>query len=101
MQGRYADALKAHINELSESRLLVHLDLDCLDTSVGQANEFAAPGGLTASDLVDCMRCIASGKEPVAMTIASFNPDLDSNTQIAAAAVAAVGVICERLGKRT
>ena len=47
------------------------------------------------------MRCIASGKEPVAMTIASFDPDLAGSAQIAAAAVAAVEVICEQLGEQT
>ncbi len=36
----------------------VHIDLDVLDPSVGRANSFAAPGGLTQEDLVNALRQI-------------------------------------------
>ncbi len=48
-----AAALSAELVHLP-GRVVVHLDLDCLDPSVGQANEYAAPGGLGADELVAC-----------------------------------------------
>ena len=74
---------------------LIHLDLDCLDTSVGQANEYAAPGGLSADDLAACMRRAVLGAPPAAMTIASFNPDLPGSAAIAAAAIRAAAIVAQ------
>jgi arginase len=93
MKGRYADALEAELMALRAQPVLVHLDLDCLDISVGKANEYAAPGGLTAEDLPACMRRVVEQTRPVAMTIASFNPDLEGSGNIAAAGVAAAATI--------
>ncbi len=80
------------------SEVVVHVDLDCLDTSVGLANEYAAPGGLTAEDLVDCMDVVCDRLRPLAATVASFNPDLEGGDRIAAAGVAAIVRLVERLG---
>ncbi len=71
-------------------RAVVHIDLDCLDTSVGQANEYAAPGGLTAEQLIECMRLVRERVTPAAVTVASFNPDLQGADRISAAGRAAL-----------
>ncbi|MEG3089369.1 arginase family protein [Sphingomonas sp. PB4P5] len=75
------------------SKVLIHLDLDCLDTSVGQANVYAAPGGLSVDQLSACMTRIANSKFPAAMTIASFDPDLPGSGAIAAAGIKAAQII--------
>jgi arginase len=93
MKGRYADALEAELRHLRGEQVHVHLDLDCLDVSVGIANEYAAAGGLTAEDLAACMRRVTEQTRPVAMTIASFNPDFEGSVNIAAAGVAAAATI--------
>jgi len=92
----FAGALQAGLAGLPR-RVLVHLDLDCLDPSVGQANEYAAPSGLSADDLVACMVRIARQAQPVGLTIASFNPDLPGSDAIAAAGIRAVQAMIEAI----
>lgn len=76
---------------------LIHLDLDCLDITVGQANEYAAPGGLSVDDLTACLRLAVERELPTAMTIASFNPDLPGGDAIADAGVRAAIVVVQAL----
>lgn len=94
----FAGDLDAVLASLPARRALVHLDLDCLDTDVGQANEYAAPGGLSAEDLDACMARVAARVLPAAMTIASFNPDLPGSEGIAAAGVKAAQAIVAAAG---
>ncbi|KAK0613535.1 hypothetical protein B0T14DRAFT_539366 [Immersiella caudata] len=60
-----------------EKGVLVHLDLDVLDVSVGKANGFACAGGLVKDELSACMRRIVERVTPLAMTVASFDPFCD------------------------
>lgn len=69
---------------------LVHVDLDCLDISVGQVNKFAAPGGLFEEDLSRCLERVVAFTEPLSLTVASFDPSYDSAEKIAKIAVEAV-----------
>lgn len=78
------------------SRVLVHLDVDCLDTRVGCANEYASPGGLSGAQLRDCMVELVSRRRAAAMTVASFNPEMDGSAAIAAAAMDAVIEVIRR-----
>jgi arginase len=78
----FADALIPHL-DTTPTKVLIHLDLDCLDTSVGQANDYAAPGGLSADQLSLCVTQVANRKSIAAMTIASFDPDLPGSDAIA------------------
>lgn len=88
----FAEALGARLQTLP-ARVLIHLDLDCLDTSVGQANDYAAAGGLSVDQLLECMTRIANSKIPAAMTIASYDPNLPGNGAIAAAGIEAAQII--------
>ena len=88
----FAGALDAELVNLPR-HVVVHLDLDSLDTSVGQANEYAATGGLSADDLAACMARIGAHAVPVALTIASFDPDLPGSNAIAAAGIRAAQAI--------
>jgi len=69
---------------------LVHVDLDCLDSSIGKINEYAAPGGLDEKDLLECLAVVAAKRRPIALTIASFNPHLGAGDAVAEIAVKAI-----------
>lgn len=92
--GGFADTLSSYLDAFP-SKALVHLDLDCLDTSVGHANSYAAPGGLSVPELKACLKGIAFRTTPVAMTIASFDPDCAGSDAIAAAGVEAAQIVAQ------
>lgn len=66
---------------------MIHVDLDCLDSSVGMANKLATPGGLLADDLVGCLQQVASHTRPQSLTFASFDPSFEGAQNIAATAI--------------
>lgn len=66
---------------------MIHVDLDCLDSSVGMANKLASPGGLLAEELVGCLQQVASHTRPQSLTFASFDPSFEGAENIAAAAI--------------
>jgi arginase len=86
----FVEGLRTELARAAFDRAVVHVDLDCLDTSVGHANEYAAPGGLTADQLLDCIAEVRRRVRPVAMTVASFNPRLQGAERISAAGRAAI-----------
>ena len=86
----YSDRLSQLLDRTTESNCLVHIDLDCLDTSIGLPNEYAAPGGLAESDLLDSLDVIFAKRKPIALTVASFNPNLKGGDRIAELAVSAI-----------
>ncbi|KXX79656.1 Arginase [Madurella mycetomatis] len=56
---------------------MVHLDLDCLDSSLGKVNKFASPRGLFEEDLYGCLEKTVTLAEPLTLTVASFDPSCD------------------------
>jgi arginase len=96
----YVSALASLLEELPFDEAAIHLDLDCLDTSVGLANEYAAPGGLTASQLSECLTTTRRAVRPISLTVASFNPNLDGAENICAAGLDAVVQVCEAAHQR-
>ncbi len=89
-----AEALASRLHTFP-AKALIHVDLDCLDTLVGHANSFAAPGGLDAAELHACVRRVAERTVPVAMTIASFDPACPGSDAIAAAGVEAARIVAQ------
>jgi arginase len=83
----YADSFSTAVAALPVGEAMIHLDVDCLDTSVGMANEYAAPGGLTVQDLHSCLRSTCAAVRPLSLTIASFDPDFEGADRISAAAI--------------
>ena len=78
--------------------VLLHLDLDVLDVSIGKANAFACPGGLTREDLLGCLEAVLEKTTPLALTVASFDPGCDGEEaarRIAGIAVEAVQLIVQ------
>lgn len=68
---------------------LVHIDLDVLSSDLGRANEYAVEGGPDEMQLYACLKAVVAKRRPIAMTIASFNPDMPGSAAIADIAVKA------------
>ncbi|KAH7153137.1 hypothetical protein EDB81DRAFT_882082 [Dactylonectria macrodidyma] len=87
-------------NALEEQQLgptMVHVDLDCLDTSVGLVNKFSAPGGLLEADLVRCLKMISHKARPASLTLASYDPSFDKGGDIPPVAIRAVAEFVQNL----
>jgi len=85
----YVASLGPLLEALPFAEAMVHLDVDCLDTDVGIANEYAAPGGLGEEQLANALELCCVAARPISLTIASFNPAFDGAERISAAAIAA------------
>ena len=86
-----ADVLGDALGSLRDrvEKVYVHLDLDVLDPdSVGPANEFAVPGGLTRAECEAATSMIGDHFTVVAAGIASYDPAFDGDGAVAKAAVA-------------
>ena len=83
----FAAGLGRELHHVRFARAMIHLDVDCLDTSVGRANEYAAPGGLVEEELEDCMKLVCAAVKPLSMTISSFNPAFEGSDRISKAAI--------------
>ncbi len=68
-------------------RAYLHLDLDVLDPGEGQANEFAAPGGLSLGELREAVATIGRSVPVEAATLSAYDPSYDADGRIGAAAV--------------
>lgn len=85
----FAERLGNLLPRTSEEAL-IHLDMDCVDTSVGMANEYSEPGGLLREDLLACLDQIVARCEPLALTVASYDPGQPGSDQIGELAIAAI-----------
>lgn len=63
-------------------RVHVHVDLDVLDARHGRANAWAAPGGLDPAELLDAVRATAQVLPLASLTIASWDPALDTDHRV-------------------
>jgi arginase len=79
----FAGELRKRLEQREFAELLVHLDLDVLDQSVGKVNGFESEGGLFEGDLTECMRLVPQKARPVSFTMCSFNPNLGDGDKIA------------------
>ena len=73
--------------------LYLHLDADVLDSSEGRANQFAVAGGASANQLVQLCAALRSHRPPAAMTIASYDPEADSDGRAREAVFRAIEAI--------
>lgn len=76
---------------------MVHFDVDSLDISIGKANQFAAPGGLLKADIVGCFKEISEAAEPVALTVASFDPSYDGAENLSSVAIESITTFIQSL----
>ena len=54
-----------------------HVDLDVYDPAIAPANGYAAPGGLSAGDVLDLFERTAAQLPVVSATLASYDPSYD------------------------
>ena len=67
-------------------RASLHLDLDVLDAeTVGRANAFALPGGLSAGELAGAVGQVAAATTVEALTISAYDPAHDAGGGVRAA----------------
>lgn len=86
--------------KLQDKRLrdtMVHVDLDCLDSSDGWANKLASCGGLSVDDLAGCLKEVASCTKPTSLTLASFDPSFKGRHKVADAAIHGVKAFLQTL----
>ena len=86
----FEDRLQQVLGKVTRAPCLIHLDVDCLDRSVGMANEYAVFGGPSGRELLSCLDVIGLMRQPVGLTVASFNPDLEGADAVAQVAADAV-----------
>ena len=86
---RFADALD-RLLPTSVDRVLIHLDMDCIDPSEGMANEYAEPGGLTEKDLLACLDKIRARSKALGLTVASYDPNQAGADRIGEIAIEAI-----------
>jgi arginase len=72
-----------------------HLDLDVLDPSEGRANEYAAAGGLRASDVWSAINAVGSLLVVRAAAVTAYDPTLDPGGLLAETAVQLVARIAD------
>jgi arginase len=63
--------------------------LDALDTTVGRASAYAAPGGFSLVDLISLLSTIASRLPVSGLTISAYDPSCDRTGTVQEAAFAA------------
>jgi arginase len=72
-----------------------HLDLDVLDPSEGRANDYAAAGGLRASDVSSAIDAIGRLLAVRAAAVTAYDPTLDPDGSLAETAVELVARIVD------
>jgi arginase len=75
-----ADAFAALSHRIEN--LYVHVDVDVLDKSEGNANSYASAGGISAEDLYDALRLLESSGQVCAAGITSYDPATDDDGRI-------------------
>jgi len=83
-----AEPIETALEALTEHArdVYVHVDLDVLDPSEGQANRYPAPGGLTAAGVAAGVAEVARRFTIRAAAITAYEPVYDTNATIPAAA---------------
>jgi arginase len=71
-------------------RAYLHIDLDVLDPAEWRVNQFAAPGGLTLTELLGIINLVREHFTLAAAAITAYDPEYDEDEKAARAAVAVV-----------
>lgn len=74
----------------------LHIDLDVLDASEARVNEYAAEGGLSLPDLLNCIDALAAHAPIGAAAITALDPGADQGGRALAAAIAVIEQIVTR-----
>lgn len=83
------EPLLAKIQTYTE-RAYLHIDLDVLDPAEARVNQFAAPGGLTLTELLGTVRLVRERFALAAAAITAYDPEYDEDEKALKAAVDAI-----------
>jgi arginase len=78
---------------LADTLGYLHLDVDVLDPTVGQANYLPAPDGLSLPDLIAAIALVRARVPLGAAAVASYSPEDDHDQSVCKAAFAAIDAI--------
>jgi arginase len=92
-----AGALAAALDALGVARVYLHVDLDALDSRVGRANEYAAPGGPSLEALLDGIGAVFDRCEVTSAALTAYDPRVDGDGAIADAARRIAALIARRV----
>jgi arginase len=92
------DRMSARIQTHTE-RAYLHIDLDVLDPAEARVNQFAAPGGLTLSELLGIIDVVRERFVLAAAAITAYDPEYDEGDKAVGAAVAVIQELI-KLGPR-
>ena len=65
------------------SRLVIHIDLDVLDTQHGRANHYASSGGMSPDEVAQIVARCAEQMDVVGISLASYDPSYDEEGRVA------------------
>lgn len=97
-----ADARDAALDLLRErvERAYLHVDLDVLDSSVGRANPYAAPGGPDLDTVLAMIEATFVRFDVAAAAITAYDPRVDENGAIGVAAGTIAGHIASHAARQ-
>jgi arginase len=91
------DSLDAAFDHLCRrvSRVHLHIDLDVLDPTVGRANVFAVPGGLSLVQAEMLIDAAGSRFDIASLTISAYDPEQDPDDRIVRAVGSLLAAVLE------
>ena len=97
-----ADARDIALDVLRErvERVYLHVDLDVLDSSVGRANPYAAPGGPDLDAVLAAIEATFVRFDVAAAAITAYDPRVDDNGTIGVAAGAIASHIASHAARQ-
>ncbi len=84
----------------SAEDLFIHLDADVLDSSLGQANKFASPGGLTENDVTVLLGSAVADYNIKGAAVTAYSPVHDETGSIRQALVNIVLSLVNAVGEK-
>jgi arginase len=72
-------ALGQALEGLEADQVYLHIDLDVLDRSEANVNQFSSAGGLTLAELQQIVRLVAAARSVVAAAITAYDPSYDKD----------------------
>jgi arginase len=82
------------------SDIYLHVDLDVLDTSEGNANSFAVAGGLSLRELLAAIQAIGDVVRIRAAALTAYDPACDENGKMSEAATTVIEAAIEANAQR-
>ena len=78
-------------------RAYLHIDLDVLDPAEARVNQFAAPGGLTLTELLGVVSLVRERFTLAAAAITAYDPEYDEGEKALTAAVSVIRELSKRV----